>query len=102
MRFRSSRPQKASASTTHHRKVAGITPTLPAVSDANVWSGKKVWEDAPCTKNVAANQKKDVPSVVLKAGILSRSVISPLSKPIPVPISSPISAASQTLFQFVL
>ena len=71
------------------------------MSAANAGSGEKGWDDAPCTKNVAANQKKDVPSVVMKDGILSWSVISPLSKPIPVPINSPISAASQTFIPFV-
>src|SRR5260370_8561183 len=77
IRFRSSRPQKASASTAHHRNVAGITPTLPAVRDANTGSGAKGWEDAPCTKNVAANQNKDVPSVAQKDGHLSQSAITP-------------------------
>src|ERR1700736_4255308 len=73
--FRSSRPQKASASTTHHRKVAGITPRLPEVRAANAGSGEKGWDDAPCTKNTAANQKKEVPSVVMKDGIFNLSVI---------------------------
>ena len=55
----------------------------------------------PAPKNVAANQKKEVPSVVIKDGILNRSVIIPLSSPIPVPISSPMSAASQSFIPLV-
>src|SRR5437016_3628925 len=61
IRFRSSSTQKTIASATHHKNVAGITPMAAEVNAANPAVGVKGWDDGPCTKYVAAVQKKDVP-----------------------------------------
>ena len=71
------------------------------MSAPNTGVAVKAWDDSPCTKNVRAIKMKDVPSVVMNDGIFSRSVISPLIRPIPVPITSPMSAASQVFIPFV-